>query len=114
MLATLATAIASIFGGWVERRGRIKEAEAEARIQNAGKVIDNAGWKDEYVVLIWSAPAIMAFLPGFNEYSEQGFENLAAAPEWYIVGWVSISLAIYGLKPATKKIVEWRNSKKEQ
>lgn len=114
MWAGLITTLGSIFGGWVERRGRVKEAQAAAQIENAGKVIDNAGWKDEYVVLIWSMPAIMAFLPGFNEYSEQGFANLANAPEWYIVGWVSISLAIYGLKPATQKLVEWRNQTKKE
>ena len=100
--------VGGIFGGWIGRKNRIAEAEAEARIANAGKVVDNAGWKDEFIVLIWSIPAVLSFVPGFQPYVEQGFANLARAPEWYIVGWVSISLAIYGLKPATTKLVEWR------
>jgi len=108
MIAPIIQALASIFPAWIDRRGRIKEAETAAKIENAGKVIENAGWKDEYVVLIWSIPAIMAFVPGAQEFSEAGFANLAKAPEWYIIGWVSISLAIYGIKPAAKKIVEWR------
>lgn len=108
MLAAIVPAIVSIFSGWVDRRGRIKEAETEASIQNAGKVIDNAGWKDEYVVLVWSAPALMAFVPGMQEYAAAGFQNLKEAPEWYLTGWVGISLAIYGLKPAAKSIMNWR------
>ena len=111
MIPALVQTIATIFGGWVERRGRVKEAQTQAQIENAGKVIENSGWKDEYVVLIWSIPAIMAFVPGAQDFSQQGFENLAKAPEWYIIGWVSISLAIYGLKPATKSIVDWRKEK---
>lgn len=111
MLTSIFTAVAGIVGGWVERKNRVAEAETQARIENAGKVIENSGWKDEFVVLVWSAPAIMAFIPGGSEFAQAGFENLARAPEWYIVGWVSISMAIYGIKPATQKLVEWRKSK---
>lgn len=98
-----------MFTGWLNRRGRIAEAKAEAEIQNAGKVIDQAGWKDEYIAVIWSIPAILSFLPGFAEYSQQGFDNLRTAPEWYIYGWVGISLAVFGIKPIGKQITKWRN-----
>jgi hypothetical protein len=108
MWTGLVGTLATIFGGWVDRKSRVAEANAAAQIENAGKVIEQSGWKDEFVVLIWSMPAIMAFIPGLQSYSEKGFKNLATAPEWYIVGWVSISLAIYGIKPATKKLVKWR------
>lgn len=114
MWTGLVGTLATIFGGWVDRKGRVAEAETAARIENAGKVIEQSGWKDEFVVLIWSMPAIMAFVPGLQEYSEVGFANLAQAPEWYIVGWVSISLAIYGIKPATKKLVKWREESKAE
>ena len=108
MIAQLATILGGIFSGWVDRRGRIAEAKTQAQIENQGKVIENSGWKDEYIVLIWSIPAIMAFVPGAQEFSQQGFENLRQAPEWYIIGWISISLAIYGIKPAAEKIAEWK------
>ncbi len=77
-------------------------------------MIENSGWKDEYIVGIWSVPAVMAFIPGGHEAAAKGFENLANAPEWYIVGWVSISLAIYGLKPATKSIIQWREKTNDE
>lgn len=108
MIGTIFAAVSEIVGGWVGRKNRIAEAKAQAEIENAGKVIDNAGWKDEFVVLVWSVPAIMAFIPGLHEHSSAGFNNLAQAPEWYIVGWVSISMAIYGIKPATKSLIKWR------
>lgn len=111
MIATIFGTVAELVGGWVGRKNRIAEAKANAEIENAGKVIDNAGWKDEFVVLVWSAPALMAFVPGMHEYAQVGFENLASAPEWYIVGWVSISMAIYGIKPATKSLIKWRERK---
>ncbi len=104
-------AILKIISSFVERKNRVAEARADAQIANAGKVIDQAGWKDEFIVLIWSIPVILSFVPGMQPYVEQGFKNLSAAPEWYLVGWVSISLAIYGLKPATKQLVRWRKDK---
>lgn len=103
----IATTLGGIFTSWLDRRGRIKEAQAS--IENAGKVIDGAGWKGEFVIVIWSCPVIMAFIPGMQDYTRQGFENLKEAPEWYLVGWLSMSLAIYGLKPAIKKLIEWRS-----
>ncbi len=104
--------LVAIIGGVLDRRNRIAEANAEARIANAGKIVDGAGYKDEFVLLIWSIPAILAFVPGMQAHVAQGFENLSRAPEWYLIGWVSISLAIYGLKPATKQIVKWKKGEK--
>ena len=108
MFTTIFTGVASIVSSWINRKQRIAEAKTQAEIENAGKIIDRAGWKDEFIVIVWSAPAIMAFVPGGQKYVEKGFEHLAQAPEWYLAGWLSISLAIYGLKPATKKLLEWR------
>ncbi len=104
-------AIVAVLSGVIDRRSRIAEAKAEAQIENAGKVIEASGWKDEFIVLIWSIPVILAFVPGMQVYVTTGFQNLKEAPEWYLVGWVSISLAIYGLKPATKKLIDWRKDK---
>jgi hypothetical protein len=107
----VASVVGGLFKSWLDRKNRVAEAKTEAQIVNAGKVIDGSGLKDEFVLLVWSIPAIMSFVPGAQEYSVAGFENLSEAPEWYIVGWVSICLAIYGIKPAAKKIVQWKESK---
>jgi hypothetical protein len=109
---TLITTVGSLLEGWLGRHNRVAEAKVEAKIQNTAKIIDNAGWKDGFVILIWSIPAIMAFVPGGQKYAEAGFDNLAEAPEWYIVGWVSLSFAIYGIKPMGKKITAWRKERK--
>ena len=111
-MSPLIGGLVSIVSGWMERRNRVAEARTQAQIENAGKVIENSGWKDGYALVIWSMPAILAFLPGMNEYAQQGFENLRQAPEWYVVGWVSICLAIYGIKPATASLKKWREGSK--
>lgn len=108
MWTGLITLIGGLGKSWLDRHNRVAEAKTEASIKRAAAVVEQAGWKDEFVVIIWSIPAIMAFIPGGQRYAMEGFENLRQAPEWYIIGWVSISLAVYGIKPATKQIMKWR------
>ena len=55
-------------------------------------------WKDEYVLILWTAPAFMAFVPGLHEYVLRGFQALLELPDWYTYTLVSISLASFGIK----------------
>ena len=102
---------ANALSAWWSRRQRVTEAKAQAEIDNAAAVVSAAGWKDEYIVVIWSMPAIMSFVPGLAPYAVQGFESLKQAPEWYLVGWVGISMAVFGLKPVLNKLKDWRNGR---
>ena len=104
--------LAGLVGGFIERRQKVAEAKAEAEIERAKRVSDQTGIKDEIVLLVWSMPAVMAFIPWTAQYVERGFEELRQAPEWYVVGYVSICLAIYGIKPATKQISKWKQGDK--
>ena len=40
-------------------------------------------WKDEYVTIIVTAPAIAVFVPGLTPHVEAGFAVLATLPIWY-------------------------------
>ena len=53
-MSPLIGGLVSIVSGWMERRNRVAEAKTQAQIENAGKVIENSGWKDEYALVIWS------------------------------------------------------------
>ncbi len=113
MNGPLLTLLGTAFTQWWDRWSRIKEARTQARIELAQEVVSNAGWKDEYIVVIWSIPAIMTFIPGLAPYAQQGFQTLKQAPEWYLIGWVSISMAVFGIKPAVKGLKRWKKGRDE-
>ena len=60
--------------------------------------ITNAGWKDEFVLIVVAAPYIMGFIPGGEEYALAGFATLDKTPVWYQVMLVTIFFAIYGIR----------------
>ena len=42
-----------------------------------------SSWKDEWWTIVLSIPAIMAFVPAWAPYVEEGFRVLAEVPDWY-------------------------------
>lgn len=56
----------------------------------------NTSWKDEYVTLLFSLPAILCFLN--PEVVNQGFVALEASPEWYQYSFLTVMLAAVGVK----------------
>lgn len=61
-------------------------------------MIENSGWKDEWVLGLVSIPMILAFLPGGSVVVDNGFTTLSATPLWYQGMIVTIFLAIYGIR----------------
>lgn len=91
--------IKSLGGEWLASRRRVKEAKTEAKIEVIKNTSDQSGWKDEYLVVLWSIPAIMCFMPGMQGYVRDGFHILATVtPEWYPIGLLGITGAVFGLK----------------
>ena len=106
MWGTVGSAILSFFSKRAERKARVKEAQVEAEIERLKNTSDQSGWKDEYLVLLWSLPAIMSFIPKLQPYVREGFSILSGAtPDWYVVGWLGITGAVFGLK----RLIEWRD-----
>ena len=56
------------------------------------------GWKDEFVLLVLSAPLVMCFIPGMAKYVKAGFDALADTPWWYPTAVLSVFLATYGIR----------------
>ena len=63
-------------------------------------------WKDEYTLLVISAPAIMCFVPGFAPYVSAGFAALEGTPRWYQLVFISLFLATVGIR-------YWRRSQSD-
>ena len=91
--------IVSLINGFGERSLKKKEIEA-AKLQKTLEGIQaaeasefaadmkrtedlNSSWKDEYITLVVSIPAILCFIPGAAWIVFDGFDALNQAPEWY-------------------------------
>ena len=82
---------------WLEGRKR----KQEARDEREAELIRQAGswdeihaqgsatsWKDEWILVLWTIPMVMCFIPGLGTYAERGFSTLAeVAPDWYLAAW---------------------------
>ena len=97
------SAVAGIAGNWVDGKVeetkakaavKVEKAKAEAEVHKkvaAGKIdwearaIDatSGSWKDEYLTVVLTLPAILLFIPGLTDYIREGFVVLETLPDWY-------------------------------
>ena len=59
-------------------------------------------WKDEWLVILFSIPMILAFIPGMEGVVERGFTQLEAMPEWYQYTLGVIVASSFAVRSATK------------
>ena len=64
---------------------------------NAQKQMEHS-WKDEYLMLLFSIPLILAFIPEYQIYVVNGFKTLEKTPDWYMWLVVGIVSATFGLR----------------
>ena len=88
-----------------------KKAEAVVYERKANAEIDwdleaikgsSNSWKDEWLVILFSVPLILAFIPGMEGVVENGFKQLEAMPTWYQYSLGVIVAASFGVRSATK------------
>lgn len=70
------------------------EIDWDARAQEDMKT----SWKDEYLLILWSIPLIMCFIPDLQDYAKKGFDNMKEAPEWYMILWAGMVAGTWGLR----------------
>ena len=122
MLTALIGPIANIAGTWLEGRvektkakvkADVAKAEAEAIVmqKKATGEIDwdlemarssASSWKDEWLVILFSIPLILAFIPGMEDVVANGFQQLEQMPQWYQYSLGVIVAASFGVRSATK------------
>ena len=60
-------------------------------------------FKDEWILILWSIPMVMIWIPPLQVYVEAGFQALKdSVPQWYFYTWGAIVSASYGTKSALK------------
>ena len=122
MLAALIGPISDLAGTWLQGKvektkaetgAKVAKAKAEAVImeKKATGEIDwdleaikgsQNSWKDEWLVILFSIPLILAFIPGMEEVVANGFAQLETMPEWYQYSLGVIVAASFGVRSATK------------
>jgi len=96
-------AVAGIAGNWVD--GKVEETKAKAAVKvekakadaevhkkiAAGKIdweanmadATKGSWKDEYLTVVLTIPAILVFFPGMTDHIKAGFAVLETLPSFY-------------------------------
>ena len=124
MIQSLIGPIAELAGGWLKGKAdanaaaanlKLVEAEAKATIMKNAATSESDwerfmaqgtlnSWKDEYLVLLFSIPLILSFLP--FDWAKQavtdGFAALETMPDWYSYTLGVIVAASFGVRSATK------------
>lgn len=114
LLGPVVDLVKTIAGGFLDSakaKRALKHArlETELYIEKARQTADidwdkqamvNAGnsWKDEYLLILFSPPLVMAFIPGLAPYVGVGFDELAKMPDWYKASIGIMVAASYGHK----------------
>ena len=89
----------------------LKNAEAIVYEKKATADIDwdleaikasNNSWKDEWLVILFSIPMIMAFIPGLEGVVARGFDQLDMMPDWYQYSLGVIIAASFGIRSASR------------
>tara|TARA_A100001011_G_scaffold93874_1_gene98795 strand:+ start:3409 stop:3792 length:384 start_codon:yes stop_codon:yes gene_type:complete len=122
MIQALIGPIASLAGTWLEGKvektkaetgAKVARAKAEATImeKKATGELDwdlemargsQSSWKDEWLVILFSVPLVLSFIPGMEGVVANGFEQLGKMPDWYQYSLGVIVAASFGVRSATK------------
>jgi len=118
MIQALIGPLGSLASSWLQGKAdknnaeaklKLTEAEAKSKIMLSEKtsvadweriMAQNSGssWKDEWFVVILSIPMILCFIPGMEGVVHHGFEQLQAAPDWYMYALLTAISASFGIR----------------
>ena len=122
MIQALIGPLTELAGGWLKGKAdkqaadaklKLTEAEAKAKIllSKETSIADwerikaegsKSSWKDEWLVILFSVPLILSFIPGMEGVVANGFEQLDKMPSWYQYSLGVIVAASFGVRSATK------------
>lgn len=116
MLKALTELVTGPVTAIIEARSRRKEVDAARDMKEMELIAqaDNAkalwelesikanasSWKDEYVTVVISLPAILSFI--CPDVVHRGFQALGQSPEWYQYTFLTVMLAAVGINVFTK------------
>lgn len=101
----------------LEHEAKVAIATTQLEMAKAGQQIDfqldqmsmqemSHSWKDEFVLMVFITPMMMAFVPGASVYALKGFETIQQMPQWYVALIVGMVVVIYGMRGLLTKFIE--------
>ena len=122
MLTALIGPISNLASTWLSGKVEEKKAQSATKVAKAqaeaivmqkkatGEIdwdleaikASNNSWKDEWLVILFSIPMIMAFIPGLEGVVARGFEQLDMMPDWYQYSLGVIIAASFGIRSASR------------
>lgn len=103
----------------LEHQTNMAVATTKLRMAEEGQRIDfeldqmsmtemSHSWKDEFVLMVFITPMMMAFVPGASIYALKGFETIQQMPQWYVALIVGMVVVIYGMRGLLTKFIKNR------
>lgn len=96
---------------WIAGKQKIKAAKTEAEaavLVNSAKSVDEwervqaqnsrDSWKDEYLIVLLTAPIPLCMFPDLAAHIQEGFRVLGTLPEWYQWALIAGIGASFGIK----------------
>lgn len=79
---------------------KLAETDQLADIEADKTIIEQMAftWKDEYLTIIFTVPAVLVFFPGMADYVKEGFLALKETPTWYQILLVLVAASGLGLR----------------
>jgi cell division protein FtsL len=107
----------------IEAQARTAEAQTKLEMAKQGQKIDfeldresvrqmQKSWKDEFLLLLFSLPVILTFIPSMQPYVQKGWEMLNQAPEWFLWLYAAMIISVWGLRGIARSVLESRFMKK--
>lgn len=102
-----------------EHEMQLKVIDVKMQMLLNGQVIDSdldklsvedmrTSWKDEFILIVFIIPMMMAFHPVTAEIALRGFEVIAQMPDWYMLLIVGMVITIYGMRGLVKSWLDLR------
>jgi hypothetical protein len=76
----------------------LKKATADIDWDKQAMINAGSSWKDEYLLILFSPPLVMAFIPGLAPFVHEGFVVLAETPDWYKGAIALMVAASFGMR----------------
>jgi hypothetical protein len=101
----------------IEAQARTAEVETKLEMARQGQNIDfqhdsealrqmRNSWKDEFLLLLFSTPLILSFIPSLQPYVLKGWEMIAMAPDWYLWLYGAMIVSVWGLRGIARSLFE--------
>lgn len=81
--------------GWISTAVSVGRDRAAAQLARQAEIA--RGWTAQLLVLFWFYPAIAGYIPPLRDSAAEGFQALAASPQWYWQLLIGITVAVFGL-----------------